>query len=173
MARHVHLADLYFFHPAVLDFPLHAHARHDGYAHTHLDEALDAFDRGHFDGHFQLGAVAREEFDDAAAIGGFDAVSDEVFVAEVCDIDFAFFRERVLWRNDERELVFTDFGGLELRLLGDVGNGADIEAVIEDFVRNIAREHAMNADEDAGMELAKGGQSGQQCVDGAFVYAKR
>src|SRR5208282_6874523 len=78
VARHVHLADLHFFHPAVLDFPLHAHARHDGHAHAHLHEALDAFDGGHFDGHFQFGAVSREEFDDAAAKRRFDAMGDKV-----------------------------------------------------------------------------------------------
>ena len=172
MARHVHLADLYFFHPAVLDFPLDAHARDDGDAHAHLHESLDAFDGGHFDGHFQFGAVAGKEFDDAAAKGRFDAVGDEVFVAKIGDIDLAFLCEGVFWRNDEGELILTDFGGLELGFLRDVGDGADVEAVIEDFVGNIAGEHAMYADQDTGMELAKSGEGGQQSVDGAFVYAE-
>src|SRR5579883_1560292 len=40
MTRHIELADFDFFHPAVFDFPLHAHARNDGHAHAHLDEEL-------------------------------------------------------------------------------------------------------------------------------------
>src|ERR1700737_1006046 len=67
------------FYPAVFYFPLHAHARHDGYAHAHLHEALDAFDGGHFDGHVELGVIAREKFNDAASEWGFDDVGDEHF----------------------------------------------------------------------------------------------
>src|SRR6202030_2703055 len=69
VARNVELLHFYFFHPAVLDFPLHAHARYDGYAHSHLYEALDAFDSGHLDGHVELGVISREEFNDTAAEG--------------------------------------------------------------------------------------------------------
>ena len=173
VAGHVQLADFYFLHPAVFDFPLHAHAGDDGDAHAHLYEALDAFDGGHFDGHVELGAMAGEELDDAAAKGRFDAVGDEVFVAEVFDIDFALFGEDVFWGNDEGQFVFADFGGLELRLLRNVGDGADIEAVVEDFVGDVARKHAMDADENAGVELAERGEGGQQGVDGAFVDAER
>src|SRR5439155_960038 len=58
VARHIHLPHFYFFHPTALDFPMDAHARHDGHAHAHLHEPLDAFDRGHFDGHVERGAVS-------------------------------------------------------------------------------------------------------------------
>ena len=51
VAGHVELADFYFFHPPVFDFPLDTHAGDDGHAHTHLYEALDAFNGGHFDRH--------------------------------------------------------------------------------------------------------------------------
>src|SRR5450755_464490 len=88
VAGHTHLADLHFFHPAVLDLPLHAHSRDDGYAHAHLDEALDAFDGGHFDGHVQRGAMAGEELDDPAAEGGLNDVADKCFAAQVSDIYF-------------------------------------------------------------------------------------
>ena len=161
VARHIHLPDFHFLHPAVLDLPLHAHARHDGHAHAHLHEALDTFDGGHFNGHVQSGAVSREKLDHAAAIGGLDAVGDEVFVAEVLDVDFALFREDMFGRNDQSEFVLQDFGGLELRLLRDVGDGAEVEAIVKNLVRDIAGEHAMDADQDAGMQLAKGGQGGQ------------
>src|SRR6202166_2532977 len=89
VAWNVELLHFYFFHPAVLDFPLHAHARHDGYPHAHLHEALDALDGGHLDGHVELGMIAREKLNDAAAEGRFDDVGDEHFVAQVGDINFA------------------------------------------------------------------------------------
>jgi hypothetical protein len=173
MARHVHLPHFYFLHPAVLDFPLDTHSRDDGYTHTHLHEALDAFDGGHFDGHFQFDAVSGKKFDDTSAERGFHAVGDEVFVAQVGDVDFALLCKRVFRRNDESELVFTDFGGLELWLLRNVGNGADVQAIIKDFVRNVAGEHAMDTDQDAGMELSESGEGRKKGVDGAFVYAER
>src|SRR5207302_1623173 len=83
VTRNVELADLHFLHPAVLDFPAHAHARDDGHAHAHLHEAFDAFDGGHFDGHVEGSTVAGEEFNDAAAKGRFDTVGDEGFGSEV------------------------------------------------------------------------------------------
>jgi len=101
VAGHAHLADFHFFHPAVFDFPLHAHARNDGHAHAHLHEAFDGFDGGHFDGHVQHRTVAGEQLDDAAAEGRFDAVRDERLVAEVFDVDFFLFGEGMLGRNDE------------------------------------------------------------------------
>ena len=60
VAWDIELTDLQFLHPAVLDFPSNAHARNDGHAHAHLHEALDALDGGHFDGHVERSAVARE-----------------------------------------------------------------------------------------------------------------
>src|SRR4030088_672388 len=79
VAWNVELIHFYFFHPAVFNFPLHAHARHDGYAHAHLHEALDAFDGGHLDGHVELSVIAREKFNDAASEWRFDDVRDEHF----------------------------------------------------------------------------------------------
>jgi hypothetical protein len=172
VAGEAELADFHFFHPAVFEFPLDAHARDDRYAHAHLDEAFDAFDGGQFYRHVQHCAISGEEFDDAAAVGGFDAVGDEVFVAEIRHVDFAFLGEGVFWGNDQGELVFADFGGLKLRLLWDVGDCADVQAVIEDFVGDVAGKHAVDADLDAGMELAEGGQRREKCVDGAFVDAQ-
>src|SRR5215472_4091109 len=97
----IELANFQFFHPAVLDFPPHAHARNDGDAHAHLHETLDAFDGGHFDGHVEGGAVAREKLDDAAAKGRFDAVGDKTPLGEVGDVDFTFFREDMFRRDDQ------------------------------------------------------------------------
>ncbi|PYT78275.1 MAG: hypothetical protein DMG41_14390 [Acidobacteria bacterium] len=99
MARDIELANLYFFHPAALDFPLHAHARDDGHAHAHLHEALDAFDGGHFDGHVERGAMTREQFDDAPAKRRFDNMGDEGFAGKVGDVDFVFLCKRMLWRH--------------------------------------------------------------------------
>src|SRR5260221_13152463 len=80
---------------------MNAHARDDGYAHAHLHETFDAFDGGHFDGHIEGGAISGKEFDDAAAKRRFDAMGDEIFLAELGDIDFTFFCEGVLGRHDQ------------------------------------------------------------------------
>src|ERR1700756_4192442 len=70
MTRKIELPDLDLFHPTALDFPLHAHARNDRDADTHLYKALDALDGWHFDGHIQGGAISRKKLDDAATVGG-------------------------------------------------------------------------------------------------------
>jgi hypothetical protein len=173
VAREIELLHFYFFHPAVLDFPADAHARDDGYAHAHLYEALDAFNGGHFDGHVELGVIAGEELDDAAAKGGFDDVGDEGFAAEVGDVDFALAGQGMLGRDDQGEFIFQDFGGLQLRVARDVGDGAEVEAIVEDFVGDVAGKHAMDADLHAGMFFAKYGEGGEESVDGAFVDAER
>jgi len=173
VARNVELANLQFLHPAMLDFPLHAHARNDGHAHAHLHKALDAFDGGHFDGHVERGAMAREEFNDAAAKRRFDAVGDESFFSQFSNVNFAFFRKDMFRRNDQGQLVLEDFGGLELGVAWDEGNGAEVETVVQDLVRNVARKHAVNADLDAGMQLTELRERREKSVDGAFVDSER
>ena len=173
VAGDIELADFELFEPAVFDFPGDAHARNNGNAHAHLHEALDAFDGGHFHGHVEGRAMAREELDHSAAEGRFDDMSDKIFFAEFLDLDFAFLGKRMLGRNNQGEFVFEDFGGLELRIARHKGNGAEIESIVDDFVRNIAREHAMETYLDAGMGFAEAGEGGEEGVDGAFVDAKR
>jgi hypothetical protein len=173
VARHVHLPHFYFLHPTAFDFPIDAHARDDGYAHAHLHETLDAFDGGHFDGHIEGGAVPGEELDDAAAKRRFDAVGDEIFLAEFGDIDFAFFCEEMLGVDYEGQLVFEDFGGEELGVAGHERDGAEIEAIVQDFVRDVAGKHAVDANLDSGMQFAELGEGGKEGVDGAFVNAER
>src|SRR5260370_10039389 len=86
---HIQLSYLDFFHPAALDLPPHAHARHDSHAHAHLHEALDALDRGHFDRHVQRCAMPRKELDHAPAEEGFHDVPPQIFFPPPCDIYFA------------------------------------------------------------------------------------
>src|ERR1700737_2840348 len=112
VAWNVELLHFYFFHPAVFDFPLHAHARHDGYAHAHLHEALDAFDGGHLDGHIELGMIAREQFNDAAAEWRLDDVSYEHFPTQVGNVDFALAGQRMLGRNDQAQFILQNFRSL-------------------------------------------------------------
>ncbi len=81
VAGKIQLPHLHFFHPAVLNFPQRAHARHDGHAHAHLDEPLDALDGRHFDGHIQGRAVSGEKLDHAAAERRLDDVADERLLA--------------------------------------------------------------------------------------------
>src|SRR5216684_3460751 len=172
VARHVQLPHFYFLNPAVFDFPLDAHARDDGYTHAHLHEALDALDGGHFDGHVEGGAMSSKQLDDTAAKGGFDAVGDEVFVAKLGDIDFTLFREEMLGGHDQGQLIFANFRGQELGIAGHVGDGAEIEAVVHDFMGDVARKHAVHAHLDPGMFLAKLSQGGEQSVDGTLVHSQ-
>ena len=151
----VQLADLNFFHPAMLDFPTHAHPGNDRDADAHLHKPFDAFDGGHFDGHVESGAISCEEFDHAAPVGRLDDVSNERLFVEIRDIDFAALGKRMLEGNDQSEFVLEDFGGLKLGIPGDEGDGADVEAIVEDFVGNIAGEHPMDADLNAGVEFAE------------------
>jgi hypothetical protein len=111
MARHVELTDFDFFQGAVLDFPIDAHARNNGDAEPHLDDALDALDGGHFERHVEGGAMFGEKFDHAATEGGFNDVGDKTFLAQFLNVYFAALGESVLWRNYEGEFVFQDFSG--------------------------------------------------------------
>ncbi len=153
----VELLDFYFFHPAVLNFPLHAHARHDGYAHAHLHETLDAFDGGQLDGHVELGMMAPEKFYDATAKMGFDDMGDEGFAAEIGDVHFPLASQRMFGRDNERELIFEDFGGLQKRIARHVGNGAEVKAIVEYLVGNIAGKNAMDANLNARMFFLEDG----------------
>src|SRR5258708_437678 len=79
----------------------------------------------------------------------------------------------MFWRNYQREFIFQNFHGLQLRFAGNEGDGAEVQAVIQNFVRNIARKHAMDSDLDAGMEFTELAERGEQRVDGAFVDTER
>ena len=173
MTGKVQLANFDFFHPAVLDFPAHAHAGNDSDADAHLDKSLDAFDGGHLDGHVESGAISGKKFDDAASVGRLDDVPNERLFVKIRDIDFAALGKRMLEGNDQSELVLEDFGGLELGVARDEGNGAEVETVVQDLVRNVARKHAVNADLDAGMQLTELRERREKGVDGAFVDSKR
>ena len=81
IARHAQLTHFDLDQQALLDFPAHAHARHDGHADIHLHEALDAFDGGQLDGHAQRDVMFGEKLHDALAKRGFDDVGDEIFFA--------------------------------------------------------------------------------------------
>ena len=100
-------------------------------------------------------------------------MGDEVFIGEVGDVNFALFREDMFWGNDQGKFVLEDFCGLELRVARDERDGAEIEAVVQDFVRNVARKHAVNAHLNAGVEFAELSERREKCVDGAFVDAER
>ena len=113
-----------------------------------------------------------KSLDDTAAKGRFNDVGDEVFFAELLDFDFAFFCQRVLGRNDESELVLQNFGRLKLRIARDKRNRAEIEAVVDHFVGNIAGEHAMKADLNARVGFSEVSQGGKESMDGALVDAE-
>ena len=172
VAGDVQFLNLDFLEPAVLNLPINAHARDDGDAHAHLNETLDALDCGHFHGHVEGRAMAREELDDAAAEGRFDDMGDERFLAEFFDADLSALGERMLGGNDKSKFVFQDFGGLELRVTGDEGDGAEVKTIVHDFMGNVAGKHAMEADLNAGMGFAEFRERREQGMDGTFVDAE-
>ena len=129
-SRQFQLPDADFGQQLSFHFPLNAHSRHDGHAHSHLHEALDAFNGRHFDVAAQLDAVFLEELDDARAVGRFDVVRDEGFVAEFLDVHRAAAGQLVFRRDHERQLVAKDFHDRKFLVLRDVGNGAQIQTVI-------------------------------------------
>ena len=124
MAWHGQLLDLHLGEVAAVQFPAHAHPGHDGHAHAHLHEAFDALDGRQLDLHVQRRAVAREEFDNPAAKGRFNNVSDEDLFADVRDIHGAASSQGVLRRDHQSQLVAENFQGMKLRLARDIRNGA-------------------------------------------------
>src|SRR5215831_14520665 len=72
-------------------------------------------------------------------------------------------------RDKQSEFILQDFRGFQLRVARDERDGAEIEAIVQDFVRNVAGKHAVNADLDAGVQFAEFRERGQKSVDGAFV----
>src|SRR6266849_616471 len=173
VARNTELADFHFLEPAAFEFPRHAHSWNNSYAHPHLHKPLDAFDRGHFHWHVQNGAVAREEFDDPPAEWRLHNMRDEGFFAEFFDFNFLAFGEPVFWRHHQGQFILQNFRGLQLRVARHERNGAEVEAIVDDFVRNVAREHAVQADLHAGMSFAIFCERRKQSVDGTFVHAER
>src|SRR6516164_7420398 len=99
-------------------------------------------------------------------------MGEEGFAGKVGDVYFSLLCKPVLWRHDQRQLVFQNLGGLELGIAWHKGNGAESETVIQDLVGNIAGKHAVNAQLDPGMQFAKFGEGGKKRVNGAFVDAE-
>src|SRR5690349_21196253 len=155
MARQTELSHLHFFHPAVLDLPLNAHPRNDRHPHPHLYEALDALNRGHFDRHVEGGSISSEKLNHAPPVRRFDDVADERFLAKLLHFHLAAFAKGMFQWYDKGKLVLAKLRGLQLGFSRNKREGANVEAVVQDFVRNIARKHAMDTYLHAWMHLAK------------------
>ena len=134
-------------------------------SHAHLHEALDAFNRRHFDGHIQSGVIAAKKFDHAAAKRRFHAVGNEAFVFEIGHIHFFAFGERMFRRHHQSEFILQDFRGLQLRFARHKRNRPQIQPVIHHFVRNIAGKHAVNTNLYARMKLSELPERRQQCMN--------
>ena len=75
-------------------------------------------------------------------------------------------------RDHEGQLVAKDLDGGELRLLGNEGGDAEVEAIVQELAGNVAREGAADGQMDLRVHLPIAGQDGEQGVDGAFVDAE-
>src|SRR6267154_6783593 len=172
VAGQAQLPHLYFFHPTAFNLPLHTHTRHDRHAHAHLHKALDAFDGGHFNGHIERGAVPGEKLDDPAAKWRLNDVPDEGFVGKIFDVHLPALGQRMFQRHHQGQLVLQDFRSLQLRIARNIRDCADVQTIVQHFVRNISRKHSMNAHLNARMHFAEFGERGKQGMDGAFVDAQ-
>jgi len=85
-------------------------------------------------------------------------VRDKVFFGKLGDIDFALLGEDMLRVHDQSQFILADFRGQKLGIAGHKRNGAKVEAIVQDFMRNVPRKHAVHAHLDAGMLFAKCGQ---------------
>ena len=100
-------------------------------------------------------------------------MGNEIFLGEVGDVDFALLSEKMFRRDNQGQFILQNFGGLELRVARDERNGAEVQAIVQDFVRNVAGKHAVDAHLDARVQFAEFGKRGEKRVDGAFVHAER
>src|SRR5262249_2826491 len=71
-----------------------------------------------------------------------------------------------------REFVLQDFGRLQLRVARHVGNRTEIQAIVQDFMGDVAREHAMHPNLDARMLLAEFCNRGHERMNRAFIYTE-
>ena len=99
-------------------------------------------------------------------------MSDEGFFAEFSDINFLFFSQHVFRGHDKGQLIFQNFRGLKLGIAGHVRNRAKIQAIVQHFMRDVPRKHAVHAHLNARMLLAKFGQGREQGMNGAFIYTE-
>jgi len=74
--------------------------------------------------------------------------------------------------HDQGQLILQDFRGQKLGIAGHEGNRAEIQAVVQNFMRDVPRKHAMHADLHAGVLFPEFGQGRKECVDGALVHAQ-
>src|SRR5580658_3032729 len=79
----------------------------------------------------------------------------------------------MIGRHDERQFVAKNFDGLEFRILRNVGDRSEIEAIIQDLARNVARKNSLHRDAHPGIGLMKLREKRQQSVDRTFVGAER
>ncbi len=98
-----------------------------------------------------------EELNDALAEGRFDDVGDEDFLAQFGEIDAAALGQAVLGRDDEGQFVAENLDGGELRLLGNEGGDAEIEAIVQQLGGNVARKGAADGQMDVGIQSGGSG----------------
>ena len=98
-----------------------------------------------------------EKLNDALAEGRFDDVGDEAFLAQFGEIGAAALGEAVLGRDHEGQLVAEDLDGGELRLLGNEGGDAEVEAIVQELAGNVAREGAADGQMDFGIQSGDSG----------------
>src|SRR5580704_16798474 len=116
--------------------------------------------------------MLREQLHDALAVRRFDDMRHEYFFAERGDVHFAAFGQAVSRPYDQHQGVAVKLRGSELALLRYVGDHANIELMIQELARHLARKHPMHANLHAGMQVAVAVERWKQGVDRAFVDAE-
>jgi len=140
-------------------------ARYDRHAHTHLHEALDAFNRRHLDGMLERRAVSRQNSSITRRRKGDSTMCAMKFSppsSATSTITLSSSPGVCLGGYNQRQLILQYFRCQQLRVARHKGNRAEVQTVVQNFVWNIAGKHAVHAHLYAGVlfrNLASAGRS--------------
>src|SRR5712664_4570233 len=71
--------------------------------------------------------------------------------------------------HNQRQLILQDFRGLKLGISRHERDRAEVQSVIQDFMRYVPRKHAVHAHLDAGVLFSEFGEGGEENMDGTLV----
>ena len=94
---------------------------------------------------------------------------DEVLIAQLADRDLPGAREGVLWIDDQVQFVAVDDDRLHLRVIGFVGDDAELDRVQQHLIGNAAGQRALHGNLDLGVVAAKFVEQREQVEAGVLV----
>jgi len=116
--------------------------------------------------------VLGKKLDHAIAKGRLHDMRNERFSAQIGDVHPAFLGQPVMRGNDEGQLVAENFHRRERLFLRHKRNHAEVQAIVEQLGRNVARKRPAHRQANFRMDAPVTGQHRQQRVYGTFVDAQ-